>query len=179
MCILHPMRPAYHSDRLPNLLGALALAIDDQVAYAVCSKAAAGRSSSAALVHLSHSPPGGVEPLRRALGLSHSATVRLVDRLASSGLLDRVPASRDRRSVVLSLTSKGRELVTAMERERLDRLRRLLGTTLSAEQQELLTGLVEAMLRKLANDEAALWRICRMCAFEACPDCPVAARAAA
>lgn len=67
------------NDRLANLIGAFALAITDRARDAVRSAADAGDSVAAALVHLSHAPPGGIDTLRRALGLSHSATVRLVD----------------------------------------------------------------------------------------------------
>lgn len=164
---------------MANLLGALALAVSDDMNNAVCLAASSGDTASAALVHLSHAPLGGVEPLRQVLGLSHSATVRLVDRLVSGGLVERRPADHDRRTVVVSLTFDGRAVANAAERDRLSRLRCMLQRSLSAEQRAQLTPLAETMLSALTDDNSALWRICRLCAFEACPDCPVAAGAAA
>jgi DNA-binding MarR family transcriptional regulator len=172
------MQTAHLSDdRLANLLGALALTITDRTRDAICSTAGSSTSATSAIIHLSHAPPNGIETLRRVLALSHSATVRLIDRLSAEGLVERAPAGRDRRSVVLSLTERGREVARIVERDRLDALRRTLEATLSSEQRLQLTALVEIMLNGLTDREPALWRICRLCCFAACPDCPVAASA--
>lgn len=68
--------------------------------------AAAGRGDSApaalaALLHFLERPT--VDRLRQVLGLSSSGTVRLVDRLAESGYVERANAV-DRRSTAIVLT---------------------------------------------------------------------------
>lgn len=90
-----------------------------------------------------------------------------------------MPAGQDRRAVVLSLTERGRSIAMTAERRRLDSLRRLLEASLSPEQRVQLTGLVEVTLRAVTGGEPALRRICRLCSFDACSECPVASEARA
>ena len=79
------------------MLGGLAVAIGDSVA--------AG-TREAALVALVNHPGQSVAQLSRALGRSHSATVRLVDGLKRDELIERHPGG-DARSVAVALTSAG------------------------------------------------------------------------
>jgi DNA-binding MarR family transcriptional regulator len=52
-----------------------------------------------------------VKDLSEELLLTHHAAVQLVDRLAKAGLAQRAPSSTDRRSVELSLTPSGANLL--------------------------------------------------------------------
>src|SRR5947208_6967587 len=93
-----------------NLLGALALAVDDRMADAVV--AAAGHSVTAAtalsaLDHLRVLEAPSIERLSQALGLTHSGTVRLVDRLEEGGYARRQRGA-DGRSAAVLLTPAGR-----------------------------------------------------------------------
>src|ERR1700761_702871 len=75
---------------------------------AVGSVAAVGPSAPAALVALHEFLDGGtVTQLSSVLGLTHSGTVRLVDRLAAEGLVERAGAP-DGRTVAVVLTIAGR-----------------------------------------------------------------------
>src|SRR5918999_6028663 len=91
-----------------NVLGAVSLAVADRVRQAVERGAGKGGSAPAALVslatYLDGSPIGSI---RGPLGLTHSATVRVVDRLVAAGLAER-RAGADRRSVAVELTDQGR-----------------------------------------------------------------------
>lgn len=92
-------------DRLANVLGAFAVALADEID--------AG-TERAALVSLSDLLAGrSVDDLRRAVGLTHSGGVRLVDRLVGEGLAERRPGA-DGRSVALVLTARGRRLASGV-----------------------------------------------------------------
>jgi MarR family transcriptional regulator, negative regulator of the multidrug operon emrRAB len=74
------------------------------------SVAGHGASGPAALVALDGEAGGGsIDALRRILGITHSGTVRLVDRLAGAGLVER-RVGADARAVALHLTPQGRRL---------------------------------------------------------------------
>src|SRR5690242_8592014 len=81
---------AVASTRLPNTLGALAVAISDRLLAGLRDRSELGPSDAAALVILSRVPQR-IEDVSRQLGVSHSATVRLVDRLEAAGLAARAP----------------------------------------------------------------------------------------
>ena len=60
-----------------------------------------------------HSARGAIELrlLRQRLGLSKANATEVVRTLESRGLVDRVPSIRDRRAVVVSMTSSGEALL--------------------------------------------------------------------
>jgi DNA-binding MarR family transcriptional regulator len=153
--------------REENLLGALALAV---VARFDTS------SEAAALVALQQYLGGRpIEALRRALGLSHPATVRLVDRLAGRGLVRRT-AGEDRRSVALALTPAGDAEATAL----LDARRTAIADVLDPlddAARDALVPLLERLLHGLAADRATARHLCRLCDNGACGHhdgrCPV------
>ena len=67
-----------------NVLGAFGLALADRLAAA--AEPAGGVSAAEALVALAGTAAGGsIDALARIVGLSHSGTVRLVDRLERDG----------------------------------------------------------------------------------------------
>src|SRR5918996_2229091 len=91
-----------------NLLGAVSLAVTDRVRAAAERGAAQGGSAPAALVSLAGYLDGApIDALRGPLGLTHSATVRVVDRLAGAGLVRRRQGA-DRRTVAVVITPAGR-----------------------------------------------------------------------
>jgi DNA-binding MarR family transcriptional regulator len=177
--------------RLTNIVGAFALALDDRVREA--TEAAAGHSAAgpAALVGLSEFlGHGSMDQLRRAVGLTPSGAVRLVDRLAQDGYVERGPGS-DARSVALALTTAGR---AAARRVRSARAAAIDGALadLSEDERRSLTSITGKMLatitrQRLADRErgeppSGGW-LCRLCDFDACGrrdgSCPSAAAAEA
>lgn len=48
--------------------------------------------------------------------MQHNSAVQLVDRMCAGGLAERTPAEDDKRSVMIGLTSKGRDLLESLAR---------------------------------------------------------------
>jgi MarR family transcriptional regulator, negative regulator of the multidrug operon emrRAB len=164
--------------QLENTLGALALAIEDRVEVLVAERAGIGRSSGAALASLSVRGGMSIERLRRILGLSHSACVRLIDRLEVAGLARRAPGP-DRRAVQVILTEVGERQAEAVFDARADVVRDALAPLIATERHEL-EQLVARMLAALTDDRTSARHICRLCDHVACraaSECPVDAAA--
>ncbi|MFI6394175.1 MarR family winged helix-turn-helix transcriptional regulator [Nonomuraea sp. NPDC050540] len=160
-------------DRSANLVSALVVGLADELDEATRRVTAQGATGASALATILAVPGEHIDELSRVLGITGSGTVRLVDRLAAEGLVERRPG-RDRRSVSLWLTERGAEMATAIVAGRRAVLRRAL-ETLTDEQARQLTGLVEQVLATLAVSRERADRICRLCDYVACPqdDCPV------
>jgi DNA-binding MarR family transcriptional regulator len=159
-----------------NLLGAVVLTVGERLEQATREAAAHGGSAPAALVALASFLDGSsIDTIRRPLGLSHSAAVRLVDRLAAAGLVAR-EAGEDARSVAVFLTPAGRRAAEHVQRSRMAALSAVLDS-LTADQREQLTALHERLLDGLTSGRADARRICRMCDSHACGHhegrCPV------
>ena len=160
-------------DRTANLLGALALALTDALKEETEARADHGAAAPAALVSIGIAPGGSIDALARTLGLSHSATVRLVDRLANHGLVDRRDGP-DGRTSALHLTRRGGARRRAILDGRGEVLIRAL-RSLSPDQRAVLTGLLETLLGSLTRDRLHADHICRLCDEHVCPGetCPV------
>ncbi|MEX2598970.1 MAG: MarR family transcriptional regulator [Dehalococcoidia bacterium] len=163
--------------RLANFLGALGLAVGDMV-MDVAQEEGEGPSASAAIIRIGKFPGQSIDFLSRALPLSHSATVRIVDRLAELGLVLRERESepddeRDRRTVALYLTDEGETRYKAFLEQRYEKLLPLL-SSLSPRQRTQFLAIAEKLLATLSTPDGA-GRICRMCDAAACEadGCPV------
>lgn len=159
--------------RLENLLGALVVALGDQLESRTEEVAGHGPSSPAALLALFRRSDQSIRSLSSAVGLSHSATVRLVDRLEDDGLVRRRPA-QDGREVSLSLSPKGRRRADQLQQERRGLLARAVAGLSSLERRQL-EEYVDALLRTQARGLEDPTPICRLCELAACPlrRCPV------
>jgi MarR family transcriptional repressor of emrRAB len=150
-----------------NLLGALSLAVADRLEAA---------TRVAALAALETFLDGSsIDTMRKPLGLTHSAAVRLVDRLAAAGLVTRA-AGEDGRSVAVFLTPAGRRAAAEVQDGRMGALAEVLAP-LGASEREQLTRLHEKLLAGLTSGRADAGRICRLCDAGACGHeqgrCPV------
>jgi DNA-binding MarR family transcriptional regulator len=128
-------------------------------------------------VTIAQFPGRTVEELRRAVGLSHPAAVRVVDRLAEERLVTRRPAGRGP-AVALTATAAGRRKA----RQILDIRGRILAGALPAlarDEERVLSDVLERALYGLADTPEPV--ICRMCDTGRCrrADCPVMERQAA
>ena len=153
-------------DRLAQLLGALALAATDRFRTAVEESLGRAGSHAAALVHLDAYPGESVQALSEVLGVSQPAAVKLVDRLAADGLLERRPGT-DHRTRALHLTADGRTAATRVLADRADELTGLLAALAPAE-RETLEPLLEKLVAALAHDRPGALEVCRLCDREAC-----------
>ena len=159
--------------RSANLLGALTVALGDELVSA--TEAGAGHKAAfpAAIVSVGASPNQSIEDLRRALGLSHSGTVRLLDRLEAEGVVER-RAGRDARSVSLVLTPAGRRTYQRIQDARREAMASALALLSPGEQSQWLK-LTEKVLYGMTRSVEHSDHICRLCETSVCPQetCPV------
>src|SRR5262249_42302715 len=163
-------------DRAANVFGALALIVTDQATDAVT--AAAGRSDSAgaalsALLHFLDRP--SIDRLRQGLGLTSSGTVRLVDRLAESGYVERDQGA-DGRSTSIVLTEQGKRAASQVSAARADVLERSLAMLSPAERAAFERLASKVLVGMMRGPGATRW-MCRLCNIGVCRGtaggCPV------
>jgi DNA-binding MarR family transcriptional regulator len=176
--------------RLANLLGALSTGLTDGVHEATSTAAQVDDLAATALIALlDFSARGSIRTLSQVIGLTHSGTVRLVDRLVSAGYVARMPG-RDARSRSPILTTSGATVARRVRSARERAIARHL-VTLSNNERSSLTRLCESLIsavtkQRLEHRNAGLTpaggALCRMCDFAACGrdkgTCPAAAAAA-
>ena len=93
------------------------------------------------LVILSNRGPINLATLASLLGVQPSATGRMVDRLVSAGLIDRLPHPTSRRELLAALTKRGREVVRRVTEHRRTEIADIVEKMPSAERR----GLVRAL----------------------------------
>lgn len=161
------------------MVAALAQLVTDTVTERLGAELPHGGGAPAALVTVAHEPGLSIEALRRAVGLTHSGAVRLVDRLESDGFVDRQRSGE--REVSLRLTRRGRNLLQRIERARIAAVADLLAV-LPDDDQRRFDHLAAKVLAAHTHGAHDLRRICRLCSFDACERggqiCPVAEAAA-
>ena len=158
-------------DRSANVFGALALVVADQIADATAEAAGRADSASAALAALLHFlDRPSVDLLRQVLGLTSSGTVRLLDRLAAAGYIERQEGT-DRRSTAVVLTAAGRTVAEEVCRARADVLDRATAALSPTERCDL-DRLVGKMLVGMMRGPGAVRWICRLCDTGICRGAP-------
>ena len=95
-----------------------------------------------------------VRDLAAGLGVERSTATRMCTRLVSAGLIDRAEDASDRRAVVISLTTMGREVVAAVTRARRDNVAALLRSLPAARREQLVDLLDE--FATLAEKDACM-----------------------
>ena len=156
---------------IANLLGALSLAVMDRIEQGAREVIGRGGETPAALVVIGYGEGMTNDRLRRILGLSHSGTVRLVDRLVSDQLVER-RAGDDGREVALHLTAKGAATRKDLMVSRISAVTSLLDVLSPAETKRL-GALIHDLLARQDTSEMDRFTICRMCDDKACTDCPL------
>src|SRR5689334_8552793 len=86
------------SQHTANILGALSLLIQDRVEKAWQSTLDLSPMAAAALVQIDNEPGSSIELVASHIGLTHSATVRVVEKLAERGLVVKDRARKDGRA---------------------------------------------------------------------------------
>jgi DNA-binding MarR family transcriptional regulator len=154
------------ADRLTQLLGVLALAAADRFRASVETALGRGGAHSGALVHLDAYPGESVQALANVLGVSQPAAVKIADRLAADGLVER-RIGTDHRVRALHLTPEGRRAAADVLSRRAAALGELLAGLAPAE-REVLERLLEKLVAALANDRPGALTVCRLCDRAAC-----------
>ncbi len=160
------------TERLANLLGAAALAIEERVSRAVAS-AAVSREEASVLVTVSGAPGLTIREVSQILGMSHPGTVRLILRLDRRRAVEK-RAGSDKREARLFLTDVGRDLVGRILRAREGALVSLV-ERIDQRNREPFESVIEELLRSLVTTDLDTFRICRLCDEGACDRerCPV------
>lgn len=159
--------------RTANILGALSLAISDKLLTELKEHSRQNDTSAAALNVIGCTEGISNGQLGKALGITHSATVRLLDKLVESQLVE-VRAGTDRRAVAIFLTSNGRERVVEMLKGRCEILGGIVDL-LNVEQRQQLNSIAETLLAQFTEGPVHSMQVCRLCDAVSCPTdrCPV------
>jgi DNA-binding MarR family transcriptional regulator len=159
--------------RTANLLAAFAGEVTERVGDELKTHPNQTDSAIAALNVMSFWDGITNAELASALRLSHTATVRLVDKLESQGMVE-AREGKDRRATYLHLTAVGKKAATPMLAARCSAVEPYL-SVLSASEEAQLTRLLEKLIRPLATDDLTVSHFCRLCNFDVCPDelCPM------
>lgn len=161
-------------DRLSalNQLAAFALSIDDGVNTALSERFDRPHSEIETLVSVRHCDTFTVGWLGEVLNLTHSAAVRIADRLERDGLIRRTPQT-NRRFVGLVLTPAGVVLADEMIETRQEVLQHIFE---DVDDKLLLKTLptVRRILGQNAGGKLTSYRRCRLCNEVMCGErCPV------
>lgn len=159
-----------------NMLGALAVALLDRVEEAFAAAIGRGGSFAAAILTLGARPRLSVSELGAILGLEHSSTVRLLDRLESEELITR-GSGADRRAREITLRARGARAFEKLLEARRAAIALLTDGLTKGELRQLET-LLGRLLENVADSVDDARQICRLCEHRICvgADCPTGAR---
>jgi MarR family transcriptional regulator, negative regulator of the multidrug operon emrRAB len=164
-------------DRTANLLGALGLALYDEMTSAMSNATVGVDGSSpvdlAALNAIGQQQGSSVSFVAIVTGLTHAGAVRVVDRLVAQGLVER-GSGPDLRTVALRLTASGRKAWGQQRRARGRHLEGLVAK-LDPKERASIDAALETLLTHLTGDAHHAEHLCRLCDEASCPQraCPV------
>ena len=167
----HIMHAMVMEPEIANLLGALSLAVMDRIEQGARDIIGHAGETPAALIVIGYGQGMTNDKLRRILGLSHSGTVRLVDRLVSDRLVERRPG-KDGREVALHLTAKGAASRKDLLTSRISAVASFVDV-LSPSERKRLGELIRDVLARQDTSEMDRFTICRMCDNGVCSNCPL------
>lgn len=149
---------------LGNKLAAVALAISDA---ALAKSEDLAPTAVAALISIRDQEPLSIGDIARIVGLTHSAAVRLVDRLEKDWLVRR--QRRVGREVMVEITARGRRRAQQLQDARLAAVAEFI-SDLDADDRSALERLVDKIIRLRRGGEMDSDQFCRMCHRGPC-DC--------
>jgi MarR family transcriptional regulator, negative regulator of the multidrug operon emrRAB len=157
-----------------NILGALAVLIQDRVEGVWQASLDLSPMAAAALVQIDNEPGSSIEAVASRIGLTHSATVRVVDKLAERGLVDKDRARKDARAQSLTLSRAGKRLAQQLHEARNQVTDDLLAD-LAPAQRAALEQTIRTILHRCVEPGREADVTCRVCDDRRCsPDiCPI------
>lgn len=155
-----------------NVFGAFALMISDDIVRASSSRAPEVGPAASALALLAHKPGLSIRMLAVGVGLSHAGAVRLVDRLATEELIERREHSTDGRTRSLYLTAAGKVASDEVLASR-DQVIAAGLSILTSGELKILSDIAERVLRDRLENLEHSYRICRLCCYAGCTNCPI------
>lgn len=164
-------RPGSHT---ANILGALSLLIQDRVERSWHAALDLSPMAAAALVQIDSEPGSSIEQVAGRIGLTHSATVRIIDKLADRGLVEKDRARKDARAQSLKLTRSGKGTAQQLHAARNQVTDGLLAG-LSPAQHQALEQAIAVILYQAVEPGREADITCRVCDERRCtPDiCPI------
>ena len=150
-----------------NMLRALATEVVDRSEASRAQSLGLDASGSSAVVLICREPGLSVGDLAVRLGRSHSATVRVVDRLEEAGLVKRARTKSDARRATLALTATGRKKVEGAAQPADESVDVLLQDLTSGE-RVLLERILSKVVAQLPGGVTDGGRICRYCEPATC-----------
>jgi len=165
---------AHDSAHTANILGALSVLIQDRVEGAWQSSLDLSPMAAAALVMIDVYPSSSIERVATGIGLTHSATVRVIDKLAERGLVEKDRARQDARAQSLKLSKAGKRVLEQLHEAR-NRVTDELLSGLPAAQRNALDEAISAILHRCVEPGPEGDITCRTCDDRRCtPDiCPI------
>ena len=156
-----------------NMLRALSTEVVDRTEQSRADSLGLDTSGSAAVGLICREPGLSVGDLATRLGRSHSATVRVVDRLEAGRLVKRSRTKADARRATLSLTASGRRKVDAAATPADESMDEILQDLTSGE-RVLLQRILGKVVAQLPGGVTEGARVCRYCDPTECgvPECP-------
>lgn len=157
---------------LANRLGAISLMINDSVSARVSGATNHNSTDTFALNAICVHKGISVDALAAILTLSHSATVRIIDRLQNSGLVKRMPPKG--RRVPIILTPDGGKMRMKAMAARKNALQDVLYKLDNREKQSL-NGVLDKILSQIAPSQQEWDKTCRFCDYDCCggDNCPI------
>lgn len=171
-----PEGPAETSRHTANILGTLSVLIQDRVEGAWQADLDLSPMAAAAIVQTEGAPGCSIEQVATRIGLSHSATVRVIDKLVERGLIEKDRARQDARQQSLTLSKAGKRLAQQLHAVRNDVTDALLGGIDAGQ----VTALHQAVCRILGQAVTSPKEgdvVCRVCDEQRCHPgiCPITA----
>lgn len=165
---------AQREDTTTNLLGALGVAVTDNIRAGIDTVGEHGGQSGAAITAIGILPGLSVGELAGILGLTHPGTVRLVDRLVADDLVEKTASADDARALALRLTPPGKQRRREILGQRSKRLQGMLDALSGAERKQF-DALLRKILGNLPVNRQQAYVVCRYCDAGPCfrNDCPV------
>lgn len=166
--------PERGREHTANILGALSLLIQDRVERAWQAELDLSPMAAAALVQIDNEPGSSIELIASHIGLTHSATVRVIDKLAERGLVEKDRARKDARAQSLKLSKAGKRVVQQLHAARNEVTDQLLAG-LDPARRAVLEDAIRAILHRCVEPGREADVTCRVCDDRRCtPDiCPI------
>ena len=162
-----------------NLIGSLALKIHDLQMNAAVDVSSLSPTDCACLVSVAHQDTAqSISDIAAICNLSHSAAVRLVERLEKMGYVCKSKTRSDRRTVHVELTTDGYEM-----RDKILKARRSaiepVASKFSNSDWKVIEWAAGFILADLTESRLESEQICRLCDAVACggDNCPVEKKA--
>lgn len=154
-----------------NQISAFAWRLDQLISSALRERFNRPLSELTALVSIQNCQTFNIGWLANVLELTHSAAVRLVDRLEADTLVERLPKDQ-KKQVGLRITAKGREMAASILQVRQDTAGNFL-SVLSPNQLSTLADLSREVIAGNVRNELDSYQVCALCDEASCgTQCP-------